>query len=404
MKIVDKFKLISKNKIFIVLFLALTLVVGLFFRFYAMTKGHNFDFESYKIVGQIVVSGGNVYHETVRYNYGPIWSVILGFFWWVSSWFSSQEVVFRILIVALLSSADIAIAFILKKKYGMVAFIVFFLNPISIIITGYHNQFDNLALLMGMLGILLYPKSDLKATKAHFFSAALIGVSLMTKHIFFILPIWLFFRAKTLKTKLIALFVPLVMFGVSFLPFLSEGKEGIIQNVFLYKSFANAPLLHLLFSDQIVHFINPTIFLIAALMLTGILVRKLPIFESLLWYTLALVICSPAIANQYLAIAMPAVIGFGVVLFVPYIYTATALLVVTSPDGLRINKFAPLFERKILQFIAPTSDLSQYRLIIALLFIGTVVYAAHHYAKRFVRALWRRAKEEISFQLASLKR
>ena len=37
---------------------------------------------------------------------------------------------------------------------GRTAAYLFFLNPISIIITGDHNQFDNLALLLGLLSTL----------------------------------------------------------------------------------------------------------------------------------------------------------------------------------------------------------------------------------------------------------
>jgi len=44
-----------------------------------------------------------------------------------------------------LSLVDLGIFFVLWKKFGRPAAALFFLNPISVIITGYQSQFDNLA-------------------------------------------------------------------------------------------------------------------------------------------------------------------------------------------------------------------------------------------------------------------
>ncbi len=38
----------------------------------------NYDTTSYEIVAAIVKRGGNVYAETSRYNYSPLWSLMLG--------------------------------------------------------------------------------------------------------------------------------------------------------------------------------------------------------------------------------------------------------------------------------------------------------------------------------------
>lgn len=399
----NKVNEISRNKVVITITLSLVVLVGVLLRFYAMTRGHNFDFESYKIVGDIVVNGGNVYAETFRYNYGPIWFSILGFFYWIGSLFASHELIFRILIVALLTSVDLGIAIILKKKYGTLAFVLFFLNPISIIISGYHNQFDNVALFIGMLGVLLYPKDDKKFSKSHMYSAVVIGLSLMTKHIFFILPIWFFLRAKSLKVKLVMLTVPIVMFLASFLPFVAEGFSGIKQNVFMYKSFANAPLLNLVFSDQIVNFINPTFVLIATLIAAGFLTRKIPVFVSMLWYTLLLVVVSPAIANQYLVIAMPAAVAFGIVWFTPYIYSSMALLMVSSYEGVYSSKLAVLFPKKLLDTVSATPDLTHYNIIIGFLFFGTLIYIIYTYEKSLLVRGFKWVKSEVLFQIKSLR-
>jgi len=44
--------------------------IGIGLRIWVSTFGYNFDFESYAVVASIIDSGGNVYAETHRYNYG----------------------------------------------------------------------------------------------------------------------------------------------------------------------------------------------------------------------------------------------------------------------------------------------------------------------------------------------
>ena len=53
------------------------IALGLDLRMGAAVLGHNFDIESWYIVADIMRHGGNVYAETGRYNYGPVWFFIL---------------------------------------------------------------------------------------------------------------------------------------------------------------------------------------------------------------------------------------------------------------------------------------------------------------------------------------
>ncbi len=119
-------------------------LVGIFLRFFVMTKGHNFDFESYCIVGKIAGNFGNVYAETYRYNYGPIFFCVLGLLYRISAFTNNPTIIFRILIVSILTLADLGIMGFIAKKYSKKKALIFFLNPVSIIITGYHlfNYFE----------------------------------------------------------------------------------------------------------------------------------------------------------------------------------------------------------------------------------------------------------------------
>lgn len=367
-----------KSKIYIAVFM-LVIFAGTCLRFYAMSRGHNFDFESYKIVGDIVARGGNVYAETVRYNYGPVWFGILGLFREISLLFTSQDFLFRILITGFLTIVDILISIILYKKYSLATAVIFFINPISIEITGFHNQFDNLAVLIGLVGLLLMPKpGSNRLTKQHIYSAVIIGLSLMTKHIFFMLPLWLFIREKSISIKLAMFFIPLTIFGLSFLPFIfNGGLAGIIQNVFLYKSFANAPLLYALFSQGIVTLISPTLVLVLALVIAGFVTRKLPLFEAGLWYLITLVVFSPAIANQYLAIVTPALAVFGAVFFIPFFVIATFML--WGTDGIYSKTIYNLIPDRLLPYIEQSPDNGHYKLVILTLFLGAALLIVYRY-------------------------
>ncbi len=103
------------------------LCLGVLARFLAMKRGHNFDFDSWNIVGDIAKNGGNVYAETVRYNYGPVWYLLLGLFKGVAGLFSHPGL-FRYSMVGFLTLVDLGIWFMLKKYFGYVAAFLFFLS------------------------------------------------------------------------------------------------------------------------------------------------------------------------------------------------------------------------------------------------------------------------------------
>lgn len=307
------------------------IAAGIVARFLLPALGHNFDFESYRIVGDIVTGGGNVYAETTRYNYGPVWFLVLGAARALAALTAQPEVAYRFLIVAVLTAADIAIAFILRREYGDRVALIFFLNPVSILITGFHNQFDNLAIAVGLAAMQHAARAEADGNRPRWLaSLGLLGLALTIKHIFFLLPLWLAFRAKTWAARLIALVLPVAIFLASFLPFLAA-RDGIVRNVFLYRSFPNGLLFR-----ELADAIPPALLLILGLAAVGYLLRKRPLFEGALLYLVALVVLSPAMANQYLAIPMPAVAALMNPLHALYTLAAT-LIIASNPDGLGLG-------------------------------------------------------------------
>jgi hypothetical protein len=287
---------------------SLLLVLGVSLRFIVMARGHNFDFESYKIVGSLVCSGKNVFANTERYNYGPLFLWIQGLCYQIGLHTSQGDWLFRVLIVSVLTWADVGIALLLKELYGMGPALVFFLSPVSIIITGFHNQFDNLAILLMLMAV--YSLETYQGRKRNVRFVVLFSLSLIMKHIFAFFVFWLLF-SKRLSGREKALFtlVPVSAFGLSFVLYCGTSPaawEGVMSNVVHYRSFNNAPLLGWLYRLVGIPTGGYIVVFVALMVLMGIAFRNMKPIESALEYSMCMVAFSSAVANQYLAIPLAA--------------------------------------------------------------------------------------------------
>ena len=276
------------------------LVAGLWARFWAGTCGHNYDFDSYRLVTGILEQGGNVYAGTCRYNYGPVWFHLLHLFDWLAG---RNPEVFRWLLIGFLSAVDAGIAWVLWRKFGRRAATLFFLNPVSILITGYHNQFDNTALLLGLCAVLLFGDDfHHPVGRRKFAGLVVLGLSLMTKHILFAFPLWLAVKQKGHWQKCLVLLVPVAIFLSGFAPYWAEGRAGILANVFLYKSRLTAYLYNFAMPAAIHDLLSAEMVWLVLLGGFAFVLRRKSALETLLFYTGVLVAASPATLNEYLAI------------------------------------------------------------------------------------------------------
>jgi hypothetical protein len=310
------------------------ILFGLGIRFLVVSRGHNYDFDSFIIVAQYVDRGINVYASTTRYNYGPIWFHILYIMFQIAS---KNVVIFRYILVAFLSLIDLSIFAILYRKLSRTVAILFFLNPISIIITGYQNQFDNLALLIGMLSVLIIGDNyENPITKRKILGLFILGLSITTKHLLFAFPFWLAIKQKGIFQKILTILIPVLVFIISFVPYWHDGHAGIINNVLLYRNFNYEyfyrffipPFIQMIFSSLMVWIILLVVF--------AIVFRQRKGFESLLLYTCILVATSPLISNQYLAIVVPFVSAYLNPFTLSYTLIGT-LLLLFDPYGLHFN-------------------------------------------------------------------
>jgi hypothetical protein len=303
---------------------ALLIIVafGLGARMAAATLGQNFDMNSWFVVADIMSHGGNVYAETKRYNYGPVWFFILQ---GLDVLALHRHQILRYLIAVFLSGVDVGIFLFLCRRVGRLAGVLFFLNPVSILITGYHSQFDNLAILMGLWSVWLFGDDFEKpVNRRKFFGLLVLGLSLMTKHLFFAFPLWLAVKQKGAKEKILILVVPVACFLLGFAPYWGAGRQGIIEHVFHYDSCQGNYFFSFFVPQCIQWCCSSRTWFFGLLVVFAFICRARNGFESLLIYTGVLVACAPVSTNEYLAIPIALTAVFPSALFA--LYSAISLL------------------------------------------------------------------------------
>ncbi len=339
--------------------------LGVVLRYAVMCIGHNFDFDSYCIVGEISGNFRNVYAETARYNYAPVFLIIQGLFYRISQIsVENWMLIYRILIVTLLTATDLGITAFIQRKYSGYKALLFFLNPISIIISGYHNQFDNIAVLFGLLSILYYNNEE-KLNKRDLGFVLMLSLSLMTKHILFLIPVFLLFSVKLpLKKKIVYSCTPPAVFLLSFVPFAlssNEALQGIINNVFLYRSKSTSPLLYFFYELTGLPSGMKFIVYILLMIVVAWLVRKMQFEKQLLIYLIAMVTFASSMTNQYLVIPMAALCVLNVGLWDKIYVIVMGVFIVLHSDGFNLlSVIADNFSGKIVDLLSRTFWISGY--------------------------------------------
>ncbi|NNJ08872.1 hypothetical protein EKD04_000865 [Chloroflexales bacterium ZM16-3] len=198
----------------------------------------NFDQVSYQIVANIMQRGGNIYAETSRYNYSPLWAYCLLFCATIAD---AAHIPLAAVVRTFLTCVDLLNALIigmisvqLGARRPWPAFTAYLINPVTILIVGYHGQFENLA----MLPILLAVWIGLRRPNPPLPAILLLGVlALLIKHNT-LFTVWMIFiyLTPTRRQAEILLVAALSLFALSFGPYLNAGANGIFSNVIAYDS------------------------------------------------------------------------------------------------------------------------------------------------------------------------
>jgi hypothetical protein len=274
--------------------------------------GHNFDVHAYRVVSDIIGQGRSVYANTNLYNYGPSWAWLVSGFGRLAGPDVGEG--FHLWTAAFLACVDVIMALAIAEAYSWIAAMVYLLSPIGLLISGFHSQFDNVAVLLALLAWLLIRASKPKPTIL-IISSILMGLSLTVKHVMFLFPIWLVFWKPLGKLRYRMLYACIAygLFAGSFLPWWADAASriGIERNVFGYSSsFANSLLGAGIELFTPVRSLDPRVLggfkaLWMGLMIAaGMALARRGVRELYLFYLMFLYASSPALAVQYAAIPM----------------------------------------------------------------------------------------------------
>lgn len=268
----------------------------------------NYDSESYMIAAQAVLGGQNVYLATERYNYSPVWSFALAGLWKAAA---PNTSLFLLLIGALLTAADALSAWVILEiarrrlhrtpEESRRAALLFFSNPISVVVSSGHGQFDGIAILFLLVAILLATGPSAKRLAVPVVAA--LSASLLFKHItaFHPLLFWRGFRRPGYSLPVLA--IPYAVFLASFWPYRSALPQ-IASNVLFYGARSTSSTQQL-GGWQVLGFFDPDPLRIPALVLFAMVgwviwrTRDLELPRAALLLFLANLTFLPSIATQY---------------------------------------------------------------------------------------------------------
>ncbi len=281
----------------------------------------------------------NIYLYQQSYNYSPILFYLIGFVDTIQRIIS--DIPFYVLFRIFISSVDIGSALLLYKIAKILKIsplktvTLFFLNPVSIILSGFHAQFDNIAVFFLLLSIFIYCKNPVFKKSKRILLWTIGTIGFITKHIIFaqtfLLYTYLFKDKKLIKASFL-FFISLTIFFVTFIPYYSEASDTIIKNVFQYSGLArltgfsyiiselcnNCKVLNIEIYDVYKYIFLCTSFLFA------LYAARLPIIRSMLVTTLFFLTFSSSIAAQYFILP----IAFGAFFPTKWFYLYSAIVTI----------------------------------------------------------------------------
>lgn len=328
------------------LLFAVLLAFGAALRLWVSTLGWNYDLESWALVAALVDKGENVYIHTFRLPYGPIWAYVT----WLALRLQralglSDLRSFHLLLAAFLSAIDVGIAVALARMRGYLPAILFTLCPVSILITGYHSQIDNFAILPALLSWYFLERHPERPAISDLIAAAvLMGLSLSIKHVFLFFPLWLLaWPSRRLLHRLLYACVAYTTFLAVFIPFAStpEGMDAVRRVVFGYRGFGwlGYALLPRLIADSGLWLKAFT----AGMLISGLAISRFAPRQAFYVYPISLLILTAALTNQYLTIP---VISFAVywqsVAMWVYVVVSTFALFASAQEIGAVQRIQPL--------------------------------------------------------------
>ena len=277
-------------------------------RLWAQTLPGNYDFHLWELSSSAVLDGHDPY-ALYGYNYPPMWLAVIA----AVKALTGSEVGFRLGISLILCVVDIGISLLLAKRGYLLPACLFLLSPITIAISGQHQQIDAIAIVLAFGALFIAsPGSTNRIQPVDLVAVALLGLSLSFKEVFLVLPLWIAMRTGSWQRRLLYLIVPYVIVAACLgAAMLRYSSHEVIHYVLQHSGANNSPLVWTFVPSQFApwflsHSGGKVLFLVL-LVAAGWLFRRMPLFETGLLYTITAVMLSWAVVNQYLASPMAAV-------------------------------------------------------------------------------------------------
>lgn len=221
--------------------LALLAIVccGLTLRLILASGPYNYDIIAFLQDVKLFNEGKNIYLYQTAYNYSPFIFYIIGIIGLIHSTikifpyeFVHRSIISFIDVFSLLVLLSLAKT---KRLSPTKTALLFFLNPVSIIISGRHGQFDNIVVLFLLLALVVYYQQDVVKRYGKLKMLILLTASVLVKHIlvYQVLLIWSFILKNKGKAAKMFLFT-VVVFLLSLLPFIFDAPKQIVKQVFFY--------------------------------------------------------------------------------------------------------------------------------------------------------------------------
>jgi hypothetical protein len=213
--------------------LALALILRLVLAWVA--PGAGYDIESYRLQGQAVLQGENVYAVTFRYPYPPLW------LYWPALALKLAEATswpFHFCVKLLIIAADVGIGWLLwqwprPSPASVRRAAWYWFNPVVLLISTLHGQFDALVIFMVLLAARWWLERRLVMT------ALSLGVSVALKGFpLLLLPAFLLGLATWSQAVAFAVVVGSVLLIIS-LPYLAQSGDRIARILLFYNSTAD---------------------------------------------------------------------------------------------------------------------------------------------------------------------
>jgi hypothetical protein len=259
----------------------------------------NYDSDSYRIIAAAAQRGEDLYGPAGRYNYSPLWAWILRELERAGSaaGIDLTRMVGLFLTVVDLTTAGV-VFFLCRSRMpadrAALAGALFFANPVSVLVTSFHGQFDNLSFLFLLLALLCFRKES----SPGLLTAAALALSLAVKHVTWFFPL-LFTARRRPRLPLALAAGTYVLFLASFLPSWRSWR-GILDRVFGYRGeLGHYGLEGLLLVFPSMPMALLTVFLFVAVGVAIVKLARVEIARACLLLVLVQMIFLPGFARQY---------------------------------------------------------------------------------------------------------